>query len=286
MFESIIKNIEQHGLNVHGIELSVNGQTIFRHMFHADVRYPVYSCTKTVTALAVGIAVSEGSFDITRPLADYLPSEYVLAMPETRRSAFSMLLVSRFLSMSVSGYPFRPEGDDWLAAALSYDANYAAEPAFDYSNISAYLVGLACEYALDEPLSDFIQRRLFTPMGIENVSFQTDAQGRYYGATGIYLTLSELGRLGSLILQNGQGIVPESWIREMTKPHIMAREGGYGYFIYTRRDRVFLSGKWGQRSVILPDQRAVLTYMSDMENTSNEIHAAAEEMIKELKHES
>lgn len=285
MFESIIREIKDRSLNVHGIELTCDGETLFRYMPHEDVRYPIYSCTKTVTALAVGLAVSDGKFDISRPLASYLPHEYLTAMDDDRREAFSRLPVTRFMPMSVPGYPFRAEGEDMLTASLAYDVDYSAVPAFDYSNIPAYLVGLACEYALGRPLAEYIQERLFTPMGIENVTFQTDGQGRYYGATGIYLTLHELNKLGTLILDGGEGIVPREWIAEMSKIHCTAREGGYGYFMYVRPDRLFISGKWGQRSVILPDKHAVLTYMADMPDTSNELHDLAEDVIRMYRNE-
>ena len=285
MFEKAIARIKENALGVHGIEFTADGRTVFSHMFDDDIRYPVYSCTKAVTAFAVGIAADEGRFDISRPLSSYLPEKYLLAMDEDKRRAFSALPVRRFMTMSVKGYPFRAEGGDLLSASLAYDIDYSAPPAYDYSNIPAYLAGVACEYALGEPLTGFIQRRLFDPLGIENVTFQTDAQGRYYGASGIYLTVHELGRLGGLILDGGCGIVPPWWISEMIRTHIEIREGGYGLFVFTKPDRVYISGKWGQRSVILPDRKAVLTYMSDAEDTSSEVHAAAEEMIKELRDE-
>lgn len=285
MFSEIIQKVKDHSLDVRGIELTRDGETVFRYIQGEDVRYPIYSCTKTVTALAVGLAVSDGKFDISRPLASCLPEEYLTAMESLRREAFSRLPVTRFMSMSVPGYPFRAEGEDWLSSALSYEADYTSPPSFDYSNIPAYLVGLACEYALGRPLAEYIQERLFTSMGIENVTFQTDGQGRYYGATGIYLTVHELNKLGTLILGGGEGIVPREWIAEMSKIHCTAREGGYGYFMYVRPDRLFISGKWGQRSVILPDKHAVLTYMADMPDTSNELHALAEDMIRMYRNE-
>ena len=72
-----------------------------------------------------------------------LPREAVEGMPPGKREAFRLLPISRFLTMSVPGYPFRPEGEDWLAFALSCPAEYAGAPTFSYSNIPAYLVGLA-----------------------------------------------------------------------------------------------------------------------------------------------
>ena len=49
-----------------------------------------------------------GKWSVDDPLAAYLPREAVEGMTPGKREAFRLLPISRFLTMSVPGYPFRP----------------------------------------------------------------------------------------------------------------------------------------------------------------------------------
>lgn len=160
IFYKLIKDIENSKLNVHGIEIFHNSDIIFRHMWHDDIRYPIYSATKSFTATAVGIAEDEGRISIDAPLSEYLEKKYLQNMPENLRQDFSKLTVRRFLTMSVSGYPFRPSGDDWLETILQVNADYSGT-SFSYTNISAYLVGIACENAVGGNLPQYLKSGLF-----------------------------------------------------------------------------------------------------------------------------
>lgn len=286
MFEQAINEIRCLDLAVHGIEVRQGGDVIYRFMSGEDIRYPAYSAAKSVTALGVGLAVSEGCFDINSPLAYWLTESELSAMLPHRREQFCRLPVTRFLTMSVKGYPFRPEGGDPLRNCLSRDIDYSAVPRFDYSNVQAYLVGLACERAVGIPMEKYLNSRLFEPMDIPRVGFQTDLQGRFYGATGMSLKISELAGLGQLLLDGGRGIVSGEWIREMTSTHISTKESGYGYFIWTQPGRFYISGKWGQRSIVCPELDAVITYMSDLRDNSELMTPIADSIIKELADEA
>lgn len=134
--------------------------------------------------------------------------------------------------MSVSGYPFRPGGEDWLETVLHNEIN-CSEKSFFYTNVSAYLVGIACENAVGGNLPAYLKIHLFEPLGIENPQFQFDFQNRFYGATGMQLTVHELSLLGQLYLQKGifnsNRILSESWVSESTKLQINNSDGGYGF---------------------------------------------------------
>lgn len=283
-FDKLTKEIENRGLNVHGIEIFHNEKTILRHIFDVDVRYPIYSAAKSFTATAVGIAADEGKMSVGSPLSEYLEKRCIQAMPSELRESFAKLPVSRFLTMSVSGYPFRPCGDDWLETVLQTNAGYSAAPSFSYTNVSAYLVGVACENSVGGNLMSYLRSRLFEPLEIHEPVCQFDPQGRFYGATGMYLTVNELSRLGQLYLQkgiyNGERIVSESWTEEATKLHISNSDGGYGYFFWRNGDHFSISGKWGQKCLVYPQKKLMITYLGDMPENSGEMLKLAEEFAE------
>ena len=276
--ETLVRKLEEKRFPVHGIELFLDGTVIAKRSFQADVRYPVYSATKSVTSTAVGLAVAEGKMQLQDPLAAYLPSSALAQMREAQRTAFVRLPIPRFLTMSIPGYPFRPEGSDYLA----------------YSNIPAYLTGVAVANAVGMHLADYLRPRLFAPLGIQDPVFQDSPEGYFYGASGMQLTVHELSLLGQLYLQQGnwQGsqLLSKEWVREATSCQITNREGGYGYYFWRYGAGFRISGKWGQRCLIFPKgsrctdgsvyaHDLMITYLSDLPQGSEQVSKEVEEVI-------
>ncbi|MDE6835298.1 MAG: beta-lactamase family protein [Ruminococcus sp.] len=279
LFSYFIEEIETNNFKVHGIEIFQNNDIIFRHMWNDDIRYPVYSATKSFTATAVGMAVDDGIFSIEAPLSEYLEKRYLQDMPAHLMENFCKLPVSRFLKMSVSGYPFRPYGDDWLKTVLDTDTDFSKTD-FYYTNVSAYLVGIACENAVGGNLPEYLNSRLSEPLGIENIVFQSDPQGRFYGATGMYLAVHELSLLGRLYLQKGifnnKRILSEKWVNEATTLQIENSSSGYGYFFWKNGNHFSISGKWGQKCLIYPEKNLIITYLGDMPDNAGKLQSVTE----------
>lgn len=177
--------------------------------------------------------------------------------------------------MSVPEFPFRPEGEDWLWWALRCGAGYDSPEVFSYSNVPAYLVGVAVAEAVGEHLIDYLTPRLFEPLGIDKPEFSNDPQGRFYGATGMKLTVHELSLLGQLYLQdgvfNGHRLLTEEWVRMATSCQITGKDGGYGYFFWVDADSFSISGKWGQKCLVYPDKGWMVTWMGDLPERSGEM---------------
>lgn len=171
--------------------------------------------------------------------------------------------------MTVPGLPFRPSGDNWLLACLSIPESTDGKRSFWYSNLPAYLAGVIVERAVGENTADYLDRKLFEPMGIPRPDMQFCPDGHFYGATGMKLTAYELGCLGQLYLdrgcRNGLRILSETWTEEAVRCHVKNREGGYGYFFWTREDGGFtIRGKWGQRCYAFPQEQTVVSWVSHL----------------------
>ena len=269
MFSDLIQAIGAHRLRVHSIECFRNGVTVDAHDFApADSRFPVYSSTKSFTSAAISIAADEGKLDTDTPLAELLERRYLSFVPAAQREAFCKLPLSRFLTMSLPGYPFRPEGTDWLENVLSLPMDYTAAPAFHYSNIPAYLAGVACANAVGMHVMDYLKPRLLEPLGIHAPVYQNDPQGRFMGATGMHLTLRELRPLGQLYLQKGvyagERLISAERVQQAVSPQIPNHKFGYGYYFWCEEhDGFFISGKWGQNCLVYPEKQLILTTLAD-----------------------
>ncbi len=285
-FQNFIDTVKQNNWELHGIEVFHNGKVIEQYnISNAKQRHPIYSATKSITSLAVGMAVDDGKFDINESLYEYLKSEIPVYANIKQMENLKQITIKRLLTMSVKDYPFRPEGDNWLEYSLMYPLDNVEEKVFDYSNISAYLVGVAVAKALDRHLYDYLEERLFEPLQILKPLYQNCPSGYFYGASGMQLTVGELARIGQLCLQkciyNGQRVVSEEYLTEATTVQQVNREGGYGYFFWKYKDGYRISGKWGQRCLLFPDRDLMITYLSNMEHGSEKLSQAVEEFILE-----
>lgn len=282
-FNLFVKDITENSWNVHGAEVYKQGQLLHSYGDTNDRRYPIYSATKSVLSLAVGMAVDEGKFDIARSILNYMKPEWKAGLSEEQREIYEKLPVERFLTMSVKGFPFRPEGEHWIPEMLSLPLAEPGKREFDYSNVSAYLVGVALTNALQEDLYDYLNRKLFTPLEINAPTYGRCPDGYFYGASQMELTVNELSRIGLLVynngIYNGQRIVSEEYVKRATSVQQMCREGGYGYFFWKYRDGFSINGKWKQKCYILPKQELMITYLSDIRDDSHELLQSMEKHI-------
>lgn len=284
-FVQFVKHIEEHNWKVHGVQIMKDGEVLHQYGDVAEQRYPIYSATKAITSTAVGLAVDEGKFSIEESVWEYLKGEVPAYASQKQIDNLKKITIRRLLTMSVDGYPFRPEGNNWLEFSLMYPLKQVEIPFFSYSNIPAYLVSVALEKALNEHLIFYLTPRLLEPLSIKNPPYGNCPSGHFYGASKMELTVEELGRLGRLYLQKGcfnnQRILSESWIEQATTSHISNREGGYGYFIWKYENGYRISGKWGQRCFVFPEEKMTITYLANMKSGSEILTETMEKFLRE-----
>lgn len=283
MFQDFVNKVNNNKWEVYGIEVFHNGSIVDKHDFVPSKRHPIYSATKTITGTAAGIAVQEGKFSIEAPLIEYLRDELPTGLTGQQLNQIETITIRQLMSMSVTGFPFRPEGDDWIEYSLRCPMACLEPSVFAYSNISAYLVGVAIEKAVGEHLIEYLKPRFFDVLEIDDPVYQNCPSGHFYGATGMQLTVNELSRIGQLYMQNGiyngVSVLSSEWVTAATSIQQTNKEGGYGYFIWKYKNGYRISGKWGQRCLVFPEQKLMVTYLSNMESGSGAVTGAIEEDI-------
>ncbi len=286
MFERFIKQIEDKNLEIHGIKIIKEGKTIFEKYFDENIRYPIYSATKTITALGLGLLWQKEKVSEKDLISDFLPKEYLKIMPQKSYDIFKKLTIEDFLTMSINGFPFRPDGEDWLEFSLLVNKNFLKQNKISYSNISAYLVGVIAETIAKEPFEKYLNENLFSKLDIDYVKASTCPKGRFYGATGMQLTVGELAKIGELMRcngkYNGKQIVPSKWIEKMTTKYTQSDNDGYGYFVWVYPNHYAISGKWGQKCLAYPQKKLTITYLSNLPDKSNEILKMAQDLANQV----
>ena len=282
-FDSFVEDIQNNNWQVYGVEVYEDGSLTHTYGDTKEKLHDIYSATKAVLSIAVGIATDEKLFDISKSVLHYLPQDKVEKISEEQRSSFEKITIQRLMTMSVPDMPFVAEGNSYIDFALNTKINNPEERVFNYNNINAYLVGVALTEALGTDLGEFIEERIFKPLGITNFEYDRCPEGYFYGASGIKLTVNELSRLGLLLhnrgIFDGKRILSEEYVDEATSIQQMNREGGYGYFLWKYLDGFSINGKWGQKCYVLPQRKLMVSFLAYLEESSSMIRKSMEKNI-------
>jgi CubicO group peptidase (beta-lactamase class C family) len=136
-----------------------------------DTPMPIASLTKSFTAAAIMLLVEDGTLALDAPVRQYLP-EFELADSRSVRITIRQLLnqssglAPRSLPPLPAVLPRSLAGQvSWLRAAT-----LVSEPgtAFNYSNDNYNVLALVVERVSRIPFAQFLQDRLFGPLGMQN----------------------------------------------------------------------------------------------------------------------
>lgn len=300
LLKDFVQGVSERGLTVRGIVVRQHGRILDRHDLVEPVeRIQLFSASKTFTAMAVGIAQSEGRLSLSDRLVDLLKGEYDYELPER----FDRITVRNLLTMT-TGHATCPvsaaqnalrerlkaEGknpaepvdgnhmsDLWFDAFLKTPLEHdPAEEWFAYNNGATYMLSVIVQKVSGENLRDYLMPRIFTPLGIEDPHWDNDRKGRALGAIGLYLTTEELSRGGQLLLNGGvwndRQLIPADYVSAMTARQVdnghnspdPEASAGYGYQMWrcTVPGSARFDGALGQYSILLPGCDAVVTITS------------------------
>lgn len=227
-----------------------------------------HSMAKTVTSFAVAMLLSDGVLSLDTPLAGIFADELPpVVSPRMRR-----ITVRHLLTMTAGvtdvGETASVTVKDWKRAFLSSLPASAPGKRFFYNSMNSYMLSAAVEKLSGESLEEFLEKRLFAPLGIRDVFIEKSPEGIAKGGWGMYLSPVDMAKLGQLVLQDGvwegKQILPAGYVREATLPHVRTEEGygdyNYGYHLWVARDdsAVLFNGMLGQNVWICPRTEMVI----------------------------
>ena len=280
---AFIEALEKNNPGCEAVALWQDGVLTLERRFTPDKPRCIYSHTKSFTAAAVGMAIDEGKLSLDDRLADRFP-EYRDVITDGRMKTVTLrhlLTMSSGIGEGLLMMPHRAEGEgcpDYLAYFLSRPLKYTPGTRFCYSNADTHMAGWMVARAVGETLQGYLYRKLFVKLGIGYPGWEADPLGNAFGASGMYLSIRDMGKLGLLFLNdgvwNGERLLSSDWVREATRTQIPTGEptpwtSGYGYQFWIIEDlpgAYRADGAYGQLSVVLPEKHAVLSVQCGEEN--------------------
>jgi CubicO group peptidase (beta-lactamase class C family) len=257
-------------LGVDAVEVVTDGGTHGQRRRIDDIRRDVFSVSKTVTSLAVGMLEAESALSLDDPVLAHLPE-----LAGTAAAGSEAITVGHLLRMTAgNGYRWAYDDADhpgdpareFLATPL------VAEPgsAYHYSGGNTYMLSRIVHAVTGTDLRDFLVPRLFTPLGIRNPQWLRCPLGFSLGAIGLQLRTSEISRIAQLLLHegnhDGHRLVPGGYIARMTadtRPTGRAEPDNqvYGLHVWLcARDGAWrMDGIYGQFGIMLPGHQACVS---------------------------
>ena len=256
----------------------------FFQMIPQERRVHVFSITKSFLSAMVGIAMDLGILDsLDHKVIEYFP-EYFYPTTDPRMRDVTL---RELLTMS-AGFLWGEDGEieeRWMEtgnlveASINLDFQDSPGTAFNYSSAHTQLMSAILTELAGEPLRDFAQRNLFTPLGIpsKDWSWGMDDQGYYLGGWGINLRPRDLARFGYLYLNqgywDGQQVISEEWVRQSTNPQIDTGMGPkYGYLWWIHPSEHLSSyeaiGYGGQSLYIIPSLDMVIVVTGNVSGSN------------------
>ncbi len=234
-----------------------------------------HSLCKSVVSMAVGIAVKEKYLSEDEKIADIFADEDI----EISDKRMELVTVRHLLTMS-SGVKFNEAGaltsENWTKNFIGSDLIFDPGSEFYYNSMNTYMLSAAVCKRTGISLSEYLNRRLFTPMGISGFYWEKSPQGIEKGGWGLYMTVYDYAKLGQLYLNggvwNGIQLVPEEWVKKSVSKQISKASSpcsdGYGYQIWRTKhnDGFVFNGMLGQNVFVFPSRKTVIAITAGSSN--------------------
>jgi CubicO group peptidase (beta-lactamase class C family) len=247
--------------------------------YSPDRPHLLYSLTKSFTSIAVGLAIADGLLSLDDHVADVLPGHVPAGISEQGRrvSVHHLLSMTAGHSANSLAEAWQLEPGDLVKGFLRLPFAATEGTRHTYDDSTTFILARMVERVVGRGLPEFLDERLFTPMGTDHAEWDRVGSGAAFGFHGLHLRTEAVAAFGELLLRGGlwggRQLVPREWVRLATGRQIDSRhhaEGaggadflcGYGYQFWISRHGFHGYGAFGQHCVVVPSNDLVVVLTS------------------------
>ena len=266
-----------------------------------DARTPhvLYSLSKSFTSTAVGLAIAEGKLSIDDEVLKFFPDE-APAQPSANLRAMRVRDLLRMNTGHQTEAALFGQVDSsmrsatWVKRFFAHPVAFKPGTHFLYNSPATYMLSAIVQKTTGQPVLDYLQPRLFEPLGIERPTWVSSPEGINAGAYGLSVRTEDIAKFGQLYLQkgkwNGKQLVPAAWVEEATS--LQTSNGssprsdwdqGYGYQFWRSRHGYRGDGAFGQYMLILPQYDAVVAITSGVRDMQAVMNLVWDKLLPEMK---
>ncbi|OLT01940.1 serine hydrolase [Pseudonocardia sp. CNS-004] len=290
---ALLDRLEARSVECHSIMVVCRGRVVAEGWwapYSAERPHLLYSVTKSFTSVAVGLAIADGLLSPDDRVVDVLPDHVPVDVSEQARR----ITVHHLLSMTAGHVEdsldeaWRLEPRDLVKGFLRVPFPEAEGTRHAYDNATTFVLARMLERVAGVGLPEFLDERLFGPMGVDHAEWDRVASGAAFGFHGLHLTTEAVAAFGELLLRGGRWgerqLVPREWVELATRRHVEtlppADEAGnpdflcgYGYQFWMSRHGYHGNGSFGQQCVVVPSHELVVAVTSGHSNADSPAQA-------------
>lgn len=272
--------IQQHNINIFRVG-EMNGDCVehVRCFMQNNPCQNVYSVAKAFTVTAVGLLADKGRLSVDEIITDVLEEE----IPKTCAPIWYSTTIDMLLRHQVAlpkGFldidcqDANTFGQDFLTYILTYPIPQDAVPDYSYTDGAFYLLSRAVEKRAGMSLDNFLWKELFYPLGCGEAAWSHCPKGHAMGATGLYIRVEDMLKLGRLYLDGGvwkgQRIFSQQWADKVRSCGYELKNVGIG-------EAFGKGGMRGQMLLVIPETDRVVAWQGYVTSpTINLVHFAVE----------
>ena len=272
-----------------------DGFLVYEKYFHGgakDQSTEVWSVTKSITSILIGIALYKGYLkSIDQSMVDYLP-EYPQFKNITIRNVLTHTTGLNWNEGSLQSWI---QSKDWIAHALNKGFYTKPGTTLHYSSGNSHFLSKLIKKITGKTPGEFAAEYLFKPLGINYKkmnksikyknwneihvpipgSWRKGNQGLEIGAFGLHLTARDMAKIGFLYLNkgkwDGRTIVSEEWVEESTRDRVLKTNSfgfGYHWVVAKRAGHIsFDADGWGGQHIsVIPALDMIVVIKCDAVN--------------------
>lgn len=294
-----IRAMENGNLGLHSFMLLRHGYVIAEAWwspYKPELPHMLFSLSKSFTSTAIGIAAMEKLITLDDAVISFFPED----VPDEISDHLSKMSIRHLLMMgtghvvdTMDSLRGRSDGN-WVKAFFSVPVEKEPGTHFLYNTGATYMLSAILQRVTGLTLLEYLEPRLLAPLGIQNATWESCPRGINTGGYGLSITTEDIAKFGQLYLQKGiwnqQRLLSEDWIQEATAKQISNGEGnddwsmGYGYQFWRCQHGAYRAdGAFGQLSVVLPEQDAVIAVTAATDSIQDILNAVWEHLLPAMK---
>ena len=301
-----LDEIQSDSIEVHSFMFLRHGKVIAEgwwEPYGPEYKHIMFSASKSITSIGIGIAIDEGLLQVSDRVVSFFP-EY---MTDSISENMKLLTVKDLLTMSVGqeidpAYRFQFGKQDWISGFLHTTPVHEPGTVMMYNNFATFILSAIVQKVTGQMLFNYLEPRLFVPLGINNIDWDYNYMGINLGMIGSRLHTDDLAKLGQLLLQKGRWenkqIVSEEYVEQAGMAQITTNnegkaedeltdgEKGYGYQFWSGSHNSYrMDGMGGQLAIVMPDHDAVVIFTSNVPSSQIEMDLVWNNLVPAMKDE-
>jgi CubicO group peptidase (beta-lactamase class C family) len=282
-----LEEVQAQRIDLHSLMILRHGKVVaegWRYPYSSGHRHIMHSVSKTFTSAAIGFAVDEKLLTADDRVISFFPDK----LPPGVSPFLEELTVRHLLTMSVGQDPapsFALTDGDWVKLFLATPIVHRPGTVFLYNSYASHVLSAIIGKVTGQTVFEYLRPRLFEPLEMKDVRWETDASGNSMGGWGMRIRTEDMAKFGQLYLQQGRWkgrqLLSEAWIKEATSVQIYQRDSltveeelhdnwaqGYGYQIWRCINNAYRAdGANGQFIIVMPGEDAVVVITENTGNT-------------------